>query len=770
MARDNYVYVADDETGLLYLVKALAIVADETGSCGSATGNTGTVEIIMKCTKHLQTGIVSMLFPLILTACGSSSNTVNTVIGNQLSIASATVTEGSGVDSNLQFVISLDQAASTNISVDYASSDGSASAGEDYTAVSGTVTFVAGETVKTIALAVLSDTTLEADETVLLTLSSANGASIASAVGVGVIIDDEVPSLQLDADIKTLNFSWPSVAGADFYRLSENPDGASGYTVITGASNLTTTSFSKAVAVHQHNWPNASYLLEACNSTRCASSIEISSTDLVLRAIGYVKASNTDSGDSFGYTVSVSDDGTTLAVGAWGENSNATGINGDDRNDTVGNSGAVYVYTQGVQGWQFEAYIKADILSAGDQFGYSVSLSADGSTLAVGANKEDSNYTGISVATPGVEDSASAAGAIYIFVRNSGTWAQQAFIKSSATNPAGGDELGFSVSLSGDGNTLAAGMPLEDGSATSVGGTVNIAAVDAGAVYIFTRTGTSWSEEEYIKPFNTRSTEQFGKVVALSSDGNLLATASDQEKSNGTGVNGGGEADSSLPQAGAAYLFRRNTGVWSQEAYIKASNTEESDRFGKSMALSRDGTTLAVGAYYEDGGLAGPRVSDAAAEADNSSSESGAAYVFSYSGSAWSQQAYIKASNPGVNDQLGRGIALSGDGNQLAVGAYREDSEAYGVNQNQNSEGKVDAGAVYVFTRSTATWTQSAYLKAPNSGVGDLFGTSVSLSNDGKVMAVGAEEERAKSAGIYTGDHASAGDDSTSGSGAVYLF
>ena len=129
------------------------------------------------------------------------------------------------------------------------------------------------------------------------------------------------------------------------------------------------------------------------------------------------------------------------------------------------------------------------------------------------------------------------------------------------------------------------------------------------------------------------------------------------------------------------------------EAYLKASNTEASDDFGWSVALSGD--TLAVGARYEDSDATGVSTTTPTT-ANNSANDSGAVYVFTRSGSTWGQQAYFKASNTGAGDEFGWSVALSGSGNTLAVGARYEDSSATGVNGNQRDRSALLSGAVYV--------------------------------------------------------------------------
>ncbi|QQR90993.1 MAG: integrin [Myxococcales bacterium] len=309
----------------------------------------------------------------------------------------------------------------------------------------------------------------------------------------------------------------------------------------------------------------------------------------------YVKASNTETYDHFGGSVSLSADGRTLAVGAYAEDSDATGIGGAQNNNSRENSGAVYVYTATSDGgWSQQAYIKAHKPGADDLFGYKVSLSADGNTLAVGAHQEDGSGTGIDAT---VDDLSSNAGAVYVFVRNATSqWSQQAYIKSSNANV--GDSCGIRIDLSSDGNTLAVACSAEDGAATGIGGDqLDNTAADAGAVYIFARDGNgSWSQQSYIKASNTEADDVFGLDVALNGDGQLLAVGAALEDGNAHGI-GGDQVNNDALDAGAVYLFRRESNAWTQQSYIKSPVTETGDRFAN-VTLDETGLILAVGAWH----------------------------------------------------------------------------------------------------------------------------------------------------------------------------
>ncbi len=561
------------------------------------------------------------------------------------------------------------------------------------------------------------------------------------------------PTLGLGYGVKRVVFGWSTVPGATHYRLLENPDGASGYAQVGG--DLTGTSYVHEIALHRRL--NASYVLEACNAGGCTASPAVGLAAHLLPAIGYFKASNTEAFDELGASLALSLDGRTLAVGAPFEDG---GPGGNPFENPEPESGAVYVFTwSGGDGWSQEAYLKASNAQAGDRFGSAVALSADGNLLAVGAPMEDSGAAGVGGAQ--LDETAPDSGAAYLFTRSAGTWTQQAYLKAS--NTGANDRFGSALALSGDGATVAVGATWEDSPTTGVGGSQgdDPATANSGAVYVFANAGGAWSQQAYLKPSNTRASEEFGTSLSVSLDGNTLAVGAPLEGSGGVGV-GGNQIGNAAPASGAVYVFVRGGGAWAQQEYLKASNAEAADWFGCAVALSADASTLAVGACLEDSDAVGV----GGAQGSNSAPDSGAVYVFGGNGAVWSQQAYLKASNTGPYDRFGSALALSRDGNTLAVGAYLEDGGADGVGGNQADDSAVDAGAVYVFDRGGGLWSQQAYLKASNSQGGARFGAAVGLSTAGETLAVGAPLEASGALGIG-GNQA---DISASESGAVYLF
>ena len=265
-------------------------------------------------------------------------------------------------------------------------------------------------------------------------------------------------------------------------------------------------------------------------------------------------------------------------------------------------------------------------------------------------------------------------------------WSQQAYIKAS--NPGYNDLFGMGVDISDDGNTIIVGAPLEDSNATGVNGNQsNESYGDSGAAYIFTRSGSTWTQQAYLKATNTGGSDWFGFAVAISGDGNTAVVGAYREDGSNFGINP--VNNDSAGDSGAAYVYSRSGSVWSVQATIKASNTGGSDWFGEAVALNTDGNTLAIGAYREDSSSVGIN-----STSNNSAGDAGAVYVYTRSGSVWTQQAYIKAGNTGGSDCFGLSVDLSGDGNRLIVGAPLEDGNGTGVNPADNNL-YGDAGAAY---------------------------------------------------------------------------
>jgi len=375
------------------------------------------------------------------------------------------------------------------------------------------------------------------------------------------------------------------------------------------------------------------------------------------------------------------------------------------------------------------AKLIASDFAATDFFGSSVSISGD--TVVIGARNND--HAG------GVN-----AGAAYVFRRVGGVWIQEQKLTSSDASTA--DYFGFSVAVCGD--TAVVGAYQDD----HAGGP------NAGSAYVFTRNGTVWTQQARLSAADAAVGDEFGNSVAVSGDTAVVGariddhaggneagsayvfvrqggvwtqqqklTASDAASSDFFGRSVAVLGDTAVvgavtddhtggTDAGSAYVFTRKGGVWTQEQKLIASDAAANDLFGVSVALFGD--TVVVGAVYND-------------HAGNTNA--GSAYVFSRLGGVWTEQQKLTASDAQTEDQFGTSVAISGD--TALVGALLD-----------NNPGGVNAGSAYLFTRSGGVWTQQQKLTPSDASAGDQFGISVALSGNTTVI------------GAWTDDHAGATD------------
>jgi hypothetical protein len=340
-------------------------------------------------------------------------------------------------------------------------------------------------------------------------------------------------------------------------------------------------------------------------------------------------------------------------------------------------------------------------------FGDSVAISGD--TLVVGAPGDFSGASGID----GVESNPSSngdfgggRGAAYVYVREGERWSRQAYLKAS--NPDTRDEFGVSVAVSGD--TIVVGADYEDG---GVGGPnanpYDNSTQDSGAAYVFIRSVDAWSQQAYLKASDPSAGERVGTGVGISGETIVVGST------------------------GKTRVFVREGDDWSLQAELEG---------GYYIAL--DGDTLATGQHIYgrvDGVWSmqgeiptGPKAihGDTVAAASFGGDE-GSAKVFVRSGTSWSQQALLQSPDTG-NDQFGCAVALWGDA--LVVGAWGDDSSASGLHPERGNGDANQAGAIHVYQRTGATWSQRLYAKASDPHRWDYFGKSVAIAND--TIAVGA--------------------------------
>jgi hypothetical protein len=403
-------------------------------------------------------------------------------------------------------------------------------------------------------------------------------------------------------------------------------------------------------------------------------------------------------------------------------------------------AGAVFVFVRDGHGWREQAMLTASNAESGDVFGWAVAISGD--TIVVGAINEASGSTGVNGDQH--NNDVPKCGAAYVFVRAGNAWRQEAYLKPS--HPTESEDFGYSVTIEGD--TVAVGAIAEDSGIA--GDPTDTSAPDSGATYVFARTAGAWLLQSYLKPAVISAGANFGHSVSLSAD--TLAVGAVHEGSSATGIDGN-PRDTGAPSSGAAYVFRRTGETWSQESYVKASNTGTNDLFGDRVGVSGD--VLVVSAPMEDSRSASDPNSDDV-------SNSGAAYVFARSGNTWRQEALLKASNPDVDDSFGYYAAI--DGERIAISTWRESSAATGVDGDQSDNSAPESGAVYAFARAEGVWQQRAYIKAQNAEAHDQFGISVAVSGD--LLVAGAIGEDSNARDVDGNEN----DNSAESNGAAYVI
>jgi len=311
--------------------------------------------------------------------------------------------------------------------------------------------------------------------------------------------------------------------------------------------------------------------------------------------------------DTFGGNVVLSGD--TIVIGA---------MRDDDKGENSG-SAHVYIRTEGI--WSHQTKILATDGAKDDAFGQSLAIS--GNTIIVGAPRDD--------------DHGKDTGSVYVFIRNGTNWYQQA--KLTAGDGAGGDLFGISVALSGD--TILVGADLHDEIAPN-----------AGAVYVYTRSGNSWSQQAKLTAADGNETDIFGVRVALSGDTALISARRDDDDIMGV-------------DAGSAYVFVRSGTSWTQQEKLTAPDGVADDRFGRSVALFGD--TALVGAMFRD----------------DMGKNSGSAYLFKRNGKTWVYKTKLTAADGAPSDVFGWSVALSHDTGMVSA--------------NRDDDNGNESGSVYVF-------------------------------------------------------------------------
>lgn len=454
----------------------------------------------------------------------------------------------------------------------------------------------------------------------------------------------------------------------------------------------------------------------------------------------FVKASNTDANDEFGSAVASSGD--TVVIGAPGEASDATGVNGDQNDNSVPGAGAAYVFVRVTGEWQQQAYLKASNTRVNAPYGFGGAVAISGDTIVIGAPGEASNATGVNGNQN--DNSASGAGAAYVFVRNRGEWQQQAYLKASNTRAVGLYGAGFGASVAVSGDTIVIGARGEASNATGINGNQNdTSAPGPGAAYVFERISNHWRQAAYLKgpvqgayigysvaiSGNTIVTGSsvFTRVAgfwaqqALLDTSGVVAIAGDTiavgNPGGGFGPDFGSSTDKPVPfdgvpnAAGIIHTYQRTQGVWNSLAQIEPTWGSIS---GAGAALAISGDTLITGSAYDN-------------------YLNGEAIVYGRDAAGWNDGTYLSDFRGNCYGECHFGGAVGISGSTVVASDPFESSAATGVNNPQENYDALSSGAAYMYFSgddaaflrlSNTDWTFAAHPSGQSSGPGKIFVTN----------------------------------------------
>lgn len=523
------------------------------------------------------------------------------------------------------------------------------------------------------------------------------------------------PVVTAGANLKELTFDWDPVPGAYTYWLLERKNPGEAFTRIGDRIPRLRTRAAVFVASHLFDWDATRYAIAACNTAGCTRSMPIDPKPFILDVIGYVKASNTEPvmppgniRDNFGVVTVMSSDGSTLAVAAQGESSNASGVNGDQFNNNSEISGAVYVYRREGRHWRQEAYLKdlvdAPFMTFGSSGGGSMkalAISGDGTWLAVGAERETVN--GLDYA-----------GRVYLFHRDvSGTWTVHSVLAAPA--PAEQNWFGFSLNMSEDGTLLKVSnyLPWNEVDETM------------SEIHFFERDGMAWTHAGMLpslfERWDCRQSSMSGDGLTLIVDchseqifGDRLVTL---KRIGGTwvrvnemtlgpnGVNQPMALDHHATRMAlvegadtfSVILHSWSGSEWVREVALPAPAAQPGEGYwGFPVEFSRDGRVVAIADMYSR--VAGVGVLKTVTRGTTAQ---GAVLVYRRLADrpVWRLRSVLKAPNAeeGREDGFGISVSMSGNAKHLAIGALWEDSNARGIDGDRTNNDSNDAGAVYLY-------------------------------------------------------------------------
>jgi hypothetical protein len=393
----------------------------------------------------------------------------------------------------------------------------------------------------------------------------------------------------------------------------------------------------------------------------------------------YGKAYAPSDFDDFGYAVAI--DGDVMVVADVNQNS---AVDPTDPGDLAApQSGAAFIFRRTGGAWAHDGWLKAPNVDNADIFGSGVAISGD--RIVVGAQLEDSGST-----TDMTDDSVLNSGAAYVYRHDGSGWVFEAYLKAPV--PRADARFGNAVAI--DGDTIAVGA-FQDTDVTAV----------SGAVYVYRRTGTTWAPEGTLHADVSNGAGRLGQSVAISGD--IVAA-------------GAYAGSGTLASSGIVRIYQRTGTTWAFDEQVEADTPLLAEDFGFAVGLSNG--VLVVGA---------PATTIATAP--------GAAYVYRETAGTWVFEQKLEAGNKDNDDEYGTCVAIWGD--TIAVGAWREDGPAAGIDPSTRTNGSTDSGAAYAYHHGVS-WVQQHYLKASVPDASDGFGSSLAMSGDTLIVGAGGEASR----------------------------
>lgn len=376
-------------------------------------------------------------------------------------------------------------------------------------------------------------------------------------------------------------------------------------------------------------------------------------------------------GDLFAFGVAISNDGQYAVVGA--EHDTTTSVD----------AGQAYIFTKSGSTWSLQQTIPPPSGIAYDNWGTASSIVNDGTRVIITGFAKDGGATD--------------AGAAGVYTRSGSTWTLEQYINNP--EPTGTDYMGHYVSMSDDGFYFIISAVNDDSGASN-----------AGSAYIFFRTGATWALQQALRNPTPATGDSFSAGgVSISNDGTYAVVATPAD-------------DTGATNAGSVYIYVRSGTTWSLQQTINNPNPAADDTFGQGTAMSGNGLYIVVGAYQDDA----------------SASNAGTVYIYSRTDTTWSLQQTINNPQPIVGGGFGIRNSISDNGDYLLTATYIDDTIA------------TDAGVAFTYTRSGTTWTKQQTITKPSAAAGDQFGVGISLSGDGLYSIIGAWDlSDAGSAYIY---------------------